>query len=381
MDPFRAALAAVDLGQAQNLPRTQPNQEVITKASIWREAPEWLSKPMKDQYYGLIGKEPKYPKNECLEAMLWDESLDELIRDGALGQDWWYQAPTLRRIQDAVDKGQYESWIQKDPLCSRYTPGGVLMDFIDRRFWELDLANLIGSPNKKTCPICQQVFLESSVHLAVASRLRYRANPFCGACSAPIRYRGSIRSKDGWLDYARELHSKLGALPPRDFGMELACFAGMPWDNIADVLIFLRCGDPRPESVNAVHGSWFALLHAAGLLPDGILKTSRGYKCLADDGHTCFSLGERAIDNFLFDLGVEHEREPRYPFGRQRADFKVGDTLIEYAGLTGEKGYDGKLVEKVSKARGLGIKVLVLYPPDLSTSHSMAAALKSVLNG
>ena len=39
----------------------------------------------------------------------------------------------------------------------------------------------------------------------------------------------------------------------------------------------------------------------------GILKTSRGYKCLAKDGTVCLSLAEQRITNWLIDNKIQFE--------------------------------------------------------------------------
>jgi hypothetical protein len=92
------------------------------------------------------------------------------------------------------------------------------------------------------------------------------------------------------------------------------------------------------------------------------------------DGHLCFSKGEEAICNFLFTKKIPHTREPFYsdlagswePLVRHfRADFRVGSTLIEYAGYQGDLEYDGRLSAKITEAKNLGISVIVVNETDL----------------
>lgn len=126
------------------------------------------------------------------------------------------------------------------------------------------------------------------------------------------------------------------------------------------------------DHVKAKWHSWFKALASSGVLPDGVMTTSRGIKCLAQDGHECHSLDEQQIDNWLTDHSIEHEREPIYPAhpilnpsGKRRSDWRVGDIYIEYFGLTGEKTYDNKTDEKIMLVKQLGLTMLPIYPSDM----------------
>jgi len=118
--------------------------------------------------------------------------------------------------------------------------------------------------------------------------------------------------------------------------------------------------------------SWFTAMASSGVLPDGVISTTRGIRCLAKDGHECRSLDEQQIDNWLTNNALQHEREPAYPFhpllnpkGRRRSDWLVGDIYVEYFGLTGEKEYDKKTDEKIMLSKQLGITMLPIYPSDM----------------
>jgi len=67
------------------------------------------------------------------------------------------------------------------------------------------------------------------------------------------------------------------------------------------------------EHVKKKFGSWFKALAETGALPDGVLTTARGMRCLAQDGHMCHSLDEQRIDDWLSVHHLAHEREPIYP--------------------------------------------------------------------
>ena len=120
--------------------------------------------------------------------------------------------------------------------------------------------------------------------------------------------------------------------------------------------------------------SWFKALASSGVLPDDVMITSRGIKCLAKDDHECFSLGEQQIDNWLTDHSLVHEKEPVYPThpilnpnGKRRSDWLVGDVYIEYFGLTGGKTYNKKTDEKIMLVKQLGLTMIPIYPADMKS--------------
>src|ERR671922_167576 len=137
------------------------------------------------------------------------------------------------------------------------------------------------------------------------------------------------------------------------------------------------------EHAKETFGSWFAALAETGALPHGVLATARGIRCLAKDGHTCHSLDEQQIDNWLHENGLEHEREPVYPHhpalnptGRRRADWKVGESYVEYFGLVGDSAYEKKMDEKILLAQECNISMMAIYPSDIaSLDHRLGCLL------
>ena len=128
------------------------------------------------------------------------------------------------------------------------------------------------------------------------------------------------------------------------------------------------------EHVKTKYRSWFKGLAETGALPNGVLATARGVRCLAKDGHVCHSLDEQRIDDWLNDHDLKHEREPIYPHhpelnptGLRRGDWKVNDTFIEYFGLVGDKDYEKKMDEKILLAEHSKINLIDIYPSDLET--------------
>lgn len=118
---------------------------------------------------------------------------------------------------------------------------------------------------------------------------------------------------------------------------------------------------------------WPQFLASAGVAPDQVL-TARGTQSAAADGHWCLSLFERDVDDFLSSRGIAHDREPHWPrhpqwnpSGQRRADWRLADgTMVEAAGMLGERVYAAKMADKRKLADALGIRLLVVTPEDLS---------------
>ncbi len=128
--------------------------------------------------------------------------------------------------------------------------------------------------------------------------------------------------------------------------------------------------------------SWLKVLIDADILAAGTLPTPRGFRCVARDGHECNSLVELEIDNWLFTHGVPHEREPLYPRHpsynpsmRLRADFLVGRTYIEYAGLLDDQDYAMKMKHKRMLAKDNHLHLIVIEPRHIKKLEAILETL------
>ena len=128
--------------------------------------------------------------------------------------------------------------------------------------------------------------------------------------------------------------------------------------------------------------SWLKVLIDANILSSGTLRTQRGFRCVARDGHECNSLVELEIDNWLFAHGVPHEREPLYPphpsynpSKRLRADFLVGRTYIEYAGLLDDDGYAMKMEHKRMLAEEKHLHLIIIEPRHIKKLDAILETL------
>ena len=79
---------------------------------------------------------------------------------------------------------------------------------------------------------------------------------------------------------------------------------------------------PSPDTYKVAFGSWDRAIEEAGFNPN---DSSWGFVSLAKDGHRCYSLAEKIIDNWLAEHSISHEKEAFCPASLRRADWRVGD--------------------------------------------------------
>lgn len=111
-------------------------------------------------------------------------------------------------------------------------------------------------------------------------------------------------------------------------------------------------------------GSWNNAILASGFDPNPVKFTK---KHLARDGHSCDSLAEKIIDDWLYGRNIKHERNVSYPDNpKLTADFVTQKHWVEFFGLFGElKNYDALVRKKQKLARKYKLPLVELYPKDL----------------
>lgn len=124
-------------------------------------------------------------------------------------------------------------------------------------------------------------------------------------------------------------------------------------------------------------GTWNNAIRKAGFSPNPVLFAK---KYFANDGHKCDSLAEKIVDDWLTEKKIPHERSVPYLRTRFTADFKIGDTLVEFFGLHGQlKRYDFLMKKKLKIIQKYKLKLISLYPEDIFPSINLKEKLKSVL--
>lgn len=83
-------------------------------------------------------------------------------------------------------------------------------------------------------------------------------------------------------------------------------------------------------------------------------------------------MAEKIIDDWLTEHDLEHEKEISYPNSSRRADWGIGNTYIEYVGVSVtynhplNQNYYKSLVDKRGLCAKYNLKLIELYPEDLN---------------
>lgn len=330
--------------------------------------------------YRDLGALPSYAENPNILAW-WTPQHDKIIAQQIASWQWlWYW-----RIADAVIMSTppeiINNWRLKDPLCTQYAWHNIMMNFAAARAERLGLTKSIREPKWKTCPLCDHRYIESSLPVPLAERLGMDGLDFCAPClrDAVLQNTGDDSMPREYIcNYLRDLAALIERVPPQSFGEGMNDLIDLGYD---DKLRLLRLLQKKPslKRVKEVFGSWLNALIQAEVLEGAVRKTARGIQSVAKDGHICFSLGEKTVDEFLFARGISHEKEPRYPECNYRADFKVNNFYVEYFGLVGDPDYDAIIKEKRRISRKFGISLVAIYPQDLVTPKKLEEKLLPML--
>ncbi len=119
-------------------------------------------------------------------------------------------------------------------------------------------------------------------------------------------------------------------------------------------------------------GSWNNAVVKAGFIPNPC--SARRY--IARDGHSCDSLAEQIIDDFLFEHGVEHQRSASYPiYNKFKTDFVIKGVFIEYFGRVGLPDYDEIIKRKRALCRQENVRLIEMYPTDILENKKLPILL------
>ena len=272
------------------------------------------------------------------------------------------------------------------PLCnpcwfklSEFTDLSTLSSIpIDFKPWFAQLKQ------EQTCAVCKRRY----VWLKESPKNDYGANVIpgkhlhiCPKCvEKAVFWSNDSNSLENDLKRFKGIADALGAIPDK---------SGFIYSQIEDPELAVTLTQEMQkmrsfQELSKYCGSWFKLLVASGVLPEGSRKMKYGTMVLAKDGHQCFSLAEKQIDDLLYSAGIEHEREPSYPDSNFRADWllTVGDEkiFIELFGLYGEKGYTKRMTEKLAYADVKGIRVIAFLPKDMNNLNRSFSAKVLILS-
>lgn len=321
------------------------------------------------------GNTPRsYSRNKCI-LKWWTQEHDQLIVQRIAKDQWLWYWEISNDIVKITPPEILDAWREEDSLCAQYAWYNILMYFAISRADVQGFTKKIRKPIWKVCPLCNERFVEDSLPGPLVKRIGIDHIEFCSPCLSEVFFWGADDlSRADILEYLQKLTAVLQRVPNQGFGEGIGDLDGLDYKERLALFQVLK-GKPTVRNVKEVFGSWLKALIEAGILEDGTRRTGRGTQCLAKDGHVCLSLGEKTIDDLLFRMGIAHEKEPHYPEGNYRADFQVGDTLIEYFGLKGNPDYDAKTAQKQRLCRKHGIRLISIYPSDLVSTKKLSKKL------
>lgn len=162
-----------------------------------------------------------------------------------------------------------------------------------------------------------------------------------------------------------EYSKYIGSIPTQDFvGQVYLSRDRKSMVGLFKILKKLR----SPHGFQEECGSFFAALVQSGILPTGSQRMPIGTRVLAEDGHMCFSLPEKDIDDFLFRNDIAHMKEVSYPGSRLRADWEVYGgqkrVFVEYFGMINKPDYLSRVNRKTKLARKHKIELIPIFPGD-----------------
>lgn len=356
-----------------------PKRTIAPLSTEDEEEEEFRADPLAPDPYEPGNLDPveirKYAKSHPTEIRLvrniWDANCDAILRKLAEKYRWY----AARFICDAIEE---------------YLPPSVLQSFVDEcathrtSNWNwvltyageariLELGIEMPEPRLITCAGCDTKFREWSIEWPIRERINQKIL-FCKqcyqvACFHDGRATAKVTKKKEMLARLSRLVEALETIPTVAY-MRKPDLATLSEEKQIEVVRALLDMPPITAYVSQF-GSWFQALNEAGVLQDGMQMMSRGYRCIANDGHVCYSIPEKTIDDWLSARQIKHEKEPLYPFDPElnptglRADWQVGDTLIEYAGMMNDLEYAKKMQSKQELASKHNVSLVVLEPEDL----------------
>jgi len=307
----------------------------------------------------------------------------------------WWDARAEDALRESIRHWQWAwlygfgTWFVENVRASHQTQA---MDYAAAKAKQLGLLEGVRLPAiGKPCLQCGQLFREDGVAGSCLSRFgNVESIDFCNPCmvgvlNQPTREDDHAAPTDaaapfekeqiiGWL---QDVAKVLQRIPSQSFP-SIEEFREADRTERRQVVTLCQ-RRPSAMRVKELFGSWLAALIASDLLENGTRRLLLGTQCVARDGHVCFSLGEKTIDDLLTEMGVDHEREPHYPHGNLRADFRIGETLVEFLGLKGQPDYDEKTTLKTKLCESIGIKLLLIEPNDLASRTKLIEKIKKVL--
>ncbi len=318
----------------------------------------------------------KYIKN------WWNKHHDSLIYKQIKEEKWYWPWSIADILVKNTSEEKINKWKESDPLCKDYAWYNVLMYFAVLRAKKKGFLNEIKIPNWKICHLCNQRFLENSLPYPLIQKIGINNINYCSPCLSDSLLKGGndrMKKRD-IIKYIKDLVELIEKVPSQSYVQEIASEIKNFNTEMTFKILTLLKQKPSMERVKSIFKSWLKALIDAEILEDNTRKTSRGIQCIAKDGHICLSLGEKTIDDILYNYNISHSKEPPYPEGNYRGDFKINDIIVEYFGLVGNPDYDKKIEIKRNIAKRHSINLIEIFPEDLIDTHKLLNKISAKIN-
>lgn len=307
----------------------------------------------------------------------WKDKHDELMQNLIGKYKWYWDSFVKDRVLEITDKKKVEGW--KDRRTGERVWYNEIRRFTQARAKQQGFLKDLDEPSLKPCEVCGKDFVEDAHPTTIIREFEGPDNvDFCPKCREPnFAEEGDKVDIDKFMV---EFSKALGKVPSKS-ELENWYVTLSEVDKESRILLMILWTDPIPRvsQIEEEYDSWFEALVESGVLSSGAQEMKFGTRCLAEDGHVCLSIGEKVIDDFLYERGIEHEKEPDYPEHDYRADFRVGNVLIEYFGLEGREEYDTKTEEKKRICEEEDIDLIDLYSDDISDQQALKEKLSPIL--
>jgi hypothetical protein len=304
---------------------------------------------------------------------IWDQNCDKIVHRLIKKHGWYAPRHIGQEILDYLDPKTRKSFENK---CWKIEGHAYLAIayFSVARIRALGIE--LRKPRILNCAGCNVRFNEWSIGESTALRLPVNGKfHFCSecyriACLHAVCAVVKLESKQEMLERLAHLGNALEAVPTITFMNNPQLHNLSDEKQIKVICALLKM--PSYKDYEVQFGSWLQALIKAEILKDGVHRTARGFRCIANDGHVCLSLAEKTIDDWLSGHNISHEKEPLYPYdfrlnpsGQMRADWQVDNTFIEYAGMLDEPEYAAKMKDKKELAKKARLSLIVLEPEDV----------------
>jgi len=388
-------------------PTQSSTEEMLKHATSYAEAVMgkryWTDyKGWKESTWGKFNWTPAFDRSysyykEEIELLdeLWTIKCNEVLRRTLKKWRWETHKHILNEIVNALSSNELKKWknifqhhgYKWENINDRENIVSYAMMKAKELFSDLRLS--YKSPQIRRCKKCGKTFFEGNIPSSFAIHFNFPAEPleYCPKClgSAFLAAYKRKKSREEMKRDLRKLVEVLGFIPPQSF-MSIGNYSTLLKKLSRKKLIEIvpAMVEILPHEIYIKEfGSWFKALVDSGVLSDDAKREVYGTKCLAKDGHECFSIAEKIIDDWLFDNRIAHEKEPFYPKdkelnpnGEMRADWKVDNSFIEFFGLKGLEKYEERIKQKRKLVKKRNMRLIEIYPDDLYNLDNKLGTLR-----